>query len=337
MDEQGAEMLISAVIPVGGRHSDISALYQEYRSGLQQVGARFELIFVIDGPHADVVDSLERIQREDQSVVVVLLTRSFGEATALMAGFQQAHGSIIMTLPAYYQIEASELPKLVAGLEMADMAVARRQPRAGGLFERLRRSLFHGLVAWVTGLHYSDLGCGARVFKKRVIDEISLYGDQHRFLAVLANRQGFRVTEVDVHQSPKDRFDGSYRVREYAHRVLDILTLLFLVRFTKKPLRFFGMVGVITFSLSALVLVYLGIDRLVFGAALADRPALLLASLLAVVGLQLFAIGLLGELIIFTHARHLKDYQVEEVIRFPREAAAPGDGVAPRPALSVDM
>jgi len=337
MDELGAEMLISAVIPVGGRHSDISALYQEYRSGLQQVGARFELIFVIDGPHADVVDSLERIQREDQSVVVVLLTRSFGEATALMAGFQQAHGSIIMTLPAYYQIEASELPKLVAGLEMADMAVARRQPRAGGLFERLRRSLFHGLVAWVTGLHYSDLGCGARVFKKQVIDEISLYGDQHRFLAVLANRQGFRVTEVDVHQSPKDRFDGSYRVREYAHRVLDILTLLFLVRFTKKPLRFFGMVGVITFSLSALVLVYLGIDRLVFGAALADRPALLLASLLAVVGLQLFAIGLLGELIIFTHARHLKDYQVEEVIRFPREAPAPGAGEAPRPALSVDI
>jgi hypothetical protein len=156
--------------------------------------------------------------------------------------------------------------------------------------------------------------------KRRVIEEITLYGDQHRFLALLADRQGFRVVEMDVRQSPKDRNERGYPVREYAHRALDILTVLFLVRFTKKPLRFFGMLGVVTFALGAALIAYLVVERLFFGQPLAERPALLLSSLLAVLGLQLFAIGLLGELIIFTHARAIREYQVEKVIE-PRRAA----------------
>jgi len=111
-----------------------------------------------------------------------------------------------------------------------------------------------------------------------------------------------------------------YPARDYAHRVLDIFTVFFLVRFTKKPLRFFGMVGASTFVIGALLVAYLAIDRLVFQHALADRPALLLSSLLVVLGMQLFAIGLLGELIIFTHARDIKDYQIDEVVRYPERA-----------------
>jgi hypothetical protein len=121
---------------------------------------------------------------------------------------------------------------------------------------------------------------------------------------------------VDVQQSPKDRFTGVYEPREYTRGLLDIFTVFFLVRFTKKPLRFFGMVGVTTFAVGALAVTWLVIERLFFGQALADRPALLLASLLVVLGLQLFALGLLGELMIFTHARGLKDYQIERVIQF---------------------
>ena len=138
---------------------------------------------------------------------------------------------------------------------------------------------------------------------------------------MLAHRQGFRVVEADVRQSPRDRFEGRYRLREYVHRALDIMTVLFLVRFTKKPLRFFGMIGVTLGVIGALLLVGLVVARIAFGHPLADRPALLLSSLLAVLGLQLFAIGLLGELIIFTHARDIKDYQVERVVHF--DAAEP--------------
>lgn len=313
---------ISVVVPVGARHADIASLYSDYKAALEKLARPYEFIFVLDGRFADVLASLDKLRQAGEPLVIVGLTRAFGESTALMAGFERARGSIVMTLPGYYQIQSTEIPKLVDALDGADVAIGRRWPRAGGRFESLRRSMFHRALRWVTGLEFGDLGCGARAMRRCVIEEVFLYGDQHRFLAVLAHRQGFRVAEVTVRQSPKDRFEGRYRLREYAHRMLDIVTVLFLVRFTKKPLRFFGMVGLALAGVGMLLLVYLLVVRLGFGVPLADRPALLLTSLLVVLGLQLFAIGLLGELIIFTHARDLKDYQVESVIQFA-DAAEP--------------
>jgi hypothetical protein len=309
---------LSAIIPVGGRHGDLAALYREYRSALAGLGRNVEFIFVLDGPRPKAVEQIEQLLRAGEKLTVIELTRQFGEATALMAGFQRAAAHVIVTLPAYYQVEASEIGKLVRALDSADMAIGHRWPRAGGRFERARRSLFHGILGKVTGQRYRDLGCNVRAFDRRVLEEISLYGDQHRFLPVLANRQGFRVVEIDVRQSPRDRFDGTYAPREYVRRALDIFSVFFLVRFTKRPLRFFGMIGAVTFGLGALITAWLVIDRLFLGHALGDRPALLLSSLLVVLGLQLFALGLLGELIIFTHAREMKDYKIDRIIEYPK-------------------
>ncbi len=312
---------VSVLIPVGKRAANLETLYAEYRSGLEQLGRPYEVVFVLDGAHSDSVAAAQRLQEQYANVSLVVLTKAFGEATALMVGLGQTSGLIILTLPAYHQIEGSEIPRLVAALGPADLVISHRSPRAGGWFERARRNAFHAVVRAMTRLRFRDLGCSARAMKRRVLEEISLYGDQHRFLPVLADRQGFRIIEIDVRQSPKDRFEGAYSPRDYAHRLLDVLTVFFLVRFTKKPLRFFGMIGAVLFALGALIILDLVIERQFFHHPLADRPALLLASLLAVLGLQLFAIGLLGELIIFTHARDLKDYQVERIIRFPGAVA----------------
>jgi glycosyltransferase involved in cell wall biosynthesis len=313
---------ISAIIPIEGRHGDIAALYRGYRSALAALDRRTEFILVLDGPQPKAAEQVEQLLRSGEKLTVIELTRTFGEATALMAGFQRASAHVIVTLPAYDQIEASEIGKLVRALDSADMAIGHRWPRAGGRLETARRDAFHGIIAKVTGQRYRDLGCSARAFDRRVLEEISLYGDQHRFLPVLANRQGFRVKEIDVRQSPRDRFEGSYTPRDYVRRGLDIFSVFFLVRFTKRPLRFFGMLGAITFGAGALITAWLVIDRLFLGHSLGDRPALLLSSLLVVLGLQLFALGLLGELIIFTHAREMKDYKVDRVIEYP-----PADGV----------
>ena len=321
------ETLISVIIPVGHRHADCEEIHAEYLKGLRPLDMPFELIFVLDGPHPDFEAGLDRLIRTGQELTVIRLSRPFGESTALMAGFERASGDVIVTLPAYFQIEGADIGRLVHALTSADVATAWRHPRAGGRFEQWRRRGFHGLIASVTGKRYNDLGCSARALHRRVLSEISLYGDQHYFLAVLADRMGFKVREVEVRQSPKDHFTGHYRGREYLHRVLDIFTVFFLVRFTKKPLRFFGMIGLLIAGVGAALLLYLITARLGFAQPLADRPALLLASLLVVLGLQLFAIGLLGELIIFTHARDIKDYQVERVFRFTDKAvqASPAD------------
>jgi len=309
---------ISVIVPVGERHADPCELYAEYAAALTALGGPFELIFVLDGPQQDFAAGLRQLLDSGERFVVIGLTRAFGEATAIMAGFAHAQGEVIVTLPAYHQVAGAEVGKLLAALESNDLAIGKRWPRAGGPLERLRRWMFHGLLAWITHIRFNDLACGARAFKRRVLEEIQLYGDQHRFLAVLADRQGFRVSEVELRQSPQDRRRGVYGPREYLRGFIDIFTVFFLVRFTKKPLRFFGMIGVVLFGLGAAWTLWLVVDRLFFAQALADRPALLLSSLLLVLGLQIFALGLLGELIIFTHARGLKDYQVAEVIQFER-------------------
>jgi len=317
---------LSAIIPVGARHTDLEELYADYRRGLALTGKSFEVVFVLDGALPQEAAALERLSARGEPVSIVRLTRRFGESTALMAGFQTTQGRIIVTLPAYQQIEASEIGKLVRAVEeSADLAISHRWPRAGGRWESFRRSVFHRLIARATGQPYRDLGCAARCMRRRVLEELALYGDQHRFLPVLAYRQGFRVVEIDVRQSARDRFNGAYRPREYVHRALDIFTVFFLARFTKKPLRFFGMIGAVTLGLGVLLNLWLAIEKLALGHALADRPALLLGSLLMVLGMQVFALGLLGELIIFTHAREIKDYQIEEIIEFPRDDAGPSD------------
>ena len=317
-DFDSGKVDISVIIPVGGRHAaDILALYADYRAGLQALGLSYEVIVVLDGPRPEVAADVQRLLSSGERISVISLTRRFEEATALVAGFQRARGRIILTLPAYHQIRGNEIGKLVRALGTADLAIGRRWPRAGSRFETMRRDAFHRVLAAITGQRFHDLGCGARAMKRRVLEEINIYGDQHRFLPVLASRIGFKVLEVELHQSPLDRLEGTYPPREYIRRALDVCAVFFLVRFTKKPLRFFGMLGVTTFVVGAALIAWLTIDRLAFRHPLADRPALLLSSLLVVLGMQLFALGLLGELIIFTHARDIKDYQIDEVVRYP--------------------
>jgi glycosyltransferase involved in cell wall biosynthesis len=326
MSHSTARIDLSVIIPVGARQASARELFLEYREALGQQSRSYEFIFVLDGNHPTFSRGLAELSAEGHSFSVVQLSRPFGEATAIMAGFERSSGAIVLTLPAYHQIKAEGIARLLAALDSCDLAIGRRWPRAGGLLERVRRKLFHGLLASVTGLEFNDLGCGARAFRRLLLEEVRIYGDQQRFLALLADRQGFVSREVDIEQSPKDRFEGSYGLREYARAFLDLFSVFFLVRFTKKPLRFFGMWGVLTFAIGATTALILIIQRLFFDQPLADRPALLVASLMIVLGLQLFALGLLGELIIFTHARDLKDYKIAKVVSFPPASeASPGE------------
>ena len=302
---------LSVIIPVGNRVDELDELHRSYVHGLDEIGRRYEIVYVIDGPR-----QAERATLARNGVVakIVQLNRAFGEASALMAGFAHCRGAKILTLPAYFQIEGDDLGKVVAAGDSVDFVVACRSPRRGGWFERVRRAGFHKLLQFVTGSEFRDLGCSVRLFDRRVLEEVTVYGDQHRLLPLLATNQGFSVREIEVRQSPRDEFRGRYRVRDYVHRALDLFTVFFLVRFTKKPLRFFGMIGSALVGLAVIFLAVLLAQRLLFNEPLADRPALLLTSLMLVVGVQIFALGLLGELIIFTHARDLREYKVAEII-----------------------
>jgi hypothetical protein len=153
-----------------------------------------------------------------------------------------------------------------------------------------------------------------RAFKRRVLEKVYIYGDQHRFLPILVHRYGFKVLEMKVSQTQKDTFQQLYPFRYYIERALDIISLFFIVKFTKKPLRFFGFSGSLSLLIGVILAGYLFVQRMYMGVALSDRPVLLLDLLLIILGIQLFAIGLVGEIIIFTHAKELKEYTIEEIV-----------------------
>jgi glycosyltransferase involved in cell wall biosynthesis len=305
--------IYSAVIPVCHRVDDLISLVAEYNAALASTGDAYEIIVVLDGQREQWRDKLAAQAREIEQLRVIELSREFGESSALAAGFDKARGNTIITLPAYYQIDPEDISRLIdASRDGDDMLIAVR-PRSGASFDKIRRRAFHNLFRFTSGMSFEDLGCGVRLLKREVADEIALYGDQHRFFPALARRRGFRVKEVALNQSTKDMFHGRYRLREYLHRFLDILTVFFLVRFTKKPLRFFGTVGFLAASLGGILTAILIVQRLFFDMPLADRPALLLGSLMLVLGVQTFALGLIGELVIFTHARAMKEYTIRTV------------------------
>jgi glycosyltransferase involved in cell wall biosynthesis len=305
---------LSIIIPISERYDDAKSVYASYKDAIASIGQPHEFIYVLDGDYPGFFKDLHDLIDSGEKIKIIKLARSFGEATALTAGFEHASGDVIITLPAYLQIVPSEIPRLLDQLENSDMIVARRWPRDDSLINRIQSKAFHMPVRFLTGLDFQDLGCGVRIIKRKVIEELNIYGDQHRFLPLLAYKQGFKVSQIDASQAPQDTNKRLYSFGIYLRRLLDILSIFFLIKFTKKPMRFFGLLGSGIFGIGILVLVVLAAQRLIWSIPLADRPMLLLGSLLIVLGIQIFAIGLIGEIIIFTHAKEIKEYTVEEII-----------------------
>jgi glycosyltransferase involved in cell wall biosynthesis len=307
---------ISAIVPVCELFEDGVVLVEEYFDEMQATNQRFELVYVLDGAHQRLIEGLSELASTDKRIRIIQLAKTFGEASALSAGFEYTSGDVILTLPAYSQVKPGDIRRVLAELERCDVAVAVREParaKSSGL-KRFRRRVFHWLVRIATRESFKDMGCGVRALKRGVADELPIYGDQYRFFPILASRRGFKVAEVVVDEAERTGISARHGPRAYLARMLDIFALIFLARFTKKPLRFFGTIGTGLFVVGAVFLAYLIIERTFFGVALADRPALLLSSLMVVLGLQVFALGLLGELIIFTHAKDIKEYTIERIL-----------------------
>jgi glycosyltransferase involved in cell wall biosynthesis len=315
---------LSIVIPISERYDEVRELYKEYKRGLASLEhLKYEFIFVLDGPRHDCADGLKKLLSSGESITVISLTRPFGESTALTTGFDHAKGNIVLTLPGYFQVQAEAIPQLIESLNRHDMVCARRHPRVANFLDRARRLFFHKLLRLVCRHKFSDLGCGVRAMRRSVLDEITIYAEHFRFLPLLAYRHGFNVVEIDAPQSAHDKFRGRYPASDYLHRILDIFSLFFLIRFKKKPLRFFGIAGLSSTALGALLLSNLVYKSLFSNLELSQKPILLIASLLIVLGVQMIALGLLGELIVFTHGRAMKDYKIAEVINFkPQPSSA---------------
>jgi len=306
---------VSVVVPISERHSSIPQLYKLYADELKKMGKDFEFIFIIDGSFPVAYNDLQNIKNEGNPIKIIKFSKNFGESAALMEGFRQAKGGTILTLASYIQIEPTDMTKVFAAYDEGnDLVITRRYPRKDPLVNKLQSAIYHYMVRKLTGAPFKDITSGMRLISKKILSEFVLYGDLHRFIPVFAMQRGIKVKEVNVTQRKEDIQVRLVKPGMYLRRILDILTLLFLVKFTKKPLRFFGLIGSILFLFGFFISFYLVILRVIGSIALSNRPLFLLGILLMVFGIQTFSVGLVGELILFSHAKEIIDYKVEEII-----------------------
>lgn len=315
-DSEKVSVAVSVIVSVTERCDDLADIYERHAAVLRDGRHRFEFIFVVDGGFEETTAALEPFLRKEEPLRIVQLPRAFGPATVLTVGFEQAKEDIIITLPSYRQTVPEGIERVMTLLGNGyDLVVARRHPRNDSSLNRFQSYVFHSLVRRLTGVDFHDLGCGLRGMSRRVLQEIQLYGDLHRFLPLLAHKKGFRVFEADIPQHPADTTLRLYRPGVYVRRILDVLTVMFLFKFTTKPLRFFGLIGSGLFVAGFVISAVLASQRLLSLTTLADRPLLILGVLLMVLGIQTGSIGLLGEMIMFTHARKMKEYTIRTFLK----------------------
>jgi glycosyltransferase involved in cell wall biosynthesis len=317
---------LSVVIPVTERVGDVEPLFEAYRAAVAAMGRPFEFVYVLDGQYPGVLEALRRLKAGGAPIRVIALAKSFGEATALSAGVANASGELILTLPAYRQVAPGEIPRLMAELGDHDVVVARRSSGSNAFLNRVQNRAFHGLLRLMVETPFHDLGCGVRLFRRRVLTDLDVYGDQHRFLPLLAYHRGFDVAEIALSRAPEDSASRVYPFGIYVRRALDILATAFILKFTQKPLRFFGLIGSALFAFGAAMFVWMAVQKFVFLVAMGDRPLLIVSTLLMVLAVQIVAIGLVGELIIFMRGKQLRPYAVDEIVEHRQREDADADG-----------
>jgi hypothetical protein len=304
---------VSVVIPVTERPEPLDGLYAEFAVPLEQAGYTFEFIFCIQQWQLGMAQPLRALAAAGAPVRILEFGQGVSETAMLKVGARNARAPIVVTMPAYRQTVAEALPPLVRRVEEgAELVVARRWPRRDSLVNRFQNRVLHMTLGKLAGGRLHDVACGVRAMRPKVLEETRVYGDFARFFPLVALRDGFLVDEVPVPVHPSATSPRVYGPGVYVRRAIDVLGLTFLLRFTDKPLRFFGLVGASLGMAGAVILLALLIERQFFDRGLADRPILLLGVLLVVLGVQAIALGLVGEMIVHLHAMRRPLYRLRE-------------------------
>ncbi|MBN1997977.1 glycosyltransferase [candidate division KSB1 bacterium] len=273
-----------------------------------------EFIFVDDGSSDSTFEALKNLAATEKNIKIVKLRTRFGESSALDAGFKNADGEYIVFFTVRVNINPAHLGRLVTKLQQGDdVVIGVRSPRRDSWLNRFVSRVFNTITNRMTTLHLHDINSGVLAVRRAVLQNVPFYGALNAFIPVLASRQGYRITEEKIEQMP-GHFDQSMYPTSYIRRLLDLISVVFLSKYSKKPLHFLGFIGAIFTIIGLIINVYLFTYRILGLISLAGKPMLLLGTILLIIGIQMISIGLLGEMIIFTHAKEIKEYNIEEII-----------------------
>ncbi len=305
-------MDISVVIPLLNEEDSLDELTQRIDESIKKINKDYEIIYIDDGSTDNSFKKIVELKKKYPAIIAIRFRRNFGKSAALSAGFQRAKGDVIITMDADLQDDPAEIPNLLEKLDKdCDLVSGWKKKRHDPVSKTLPSKLFNATTRIITGISIHDFNCGLKAYRKEVIKELPVYGELHRYLPVLAHWNGFVVDEIVVKHHERKFGKSKFGARRFFNGFFDLLTVLFITRYRQKPLHLFGLLGLVSIGLGFIIDLYLAIIWFQ-GQGIGHRPLLFLGTLLIIIGVQFFSLGLIGEMLTSARADQSIYYSTRE-------------------------
>ena len=303
---------LSILIPLYNERESVRELVSEITESLGKLSINYEIIFVDDGSRDGSFEEIKTLASTDSRIIGIRFRRNYGKSAALSEGFEISRGNIVVTMDADLQDDPAELPVMIEKLnEGYDVISGWKKNRKDPLTKKIPSKLFNFVTRLMSGVRIHDFNCGLKIYKADVVKTVRVYGELHRYIPVLAKWAGFRVGELVVNHRSRKYGSTKFGASRFFKGFLDLLTVMFLGKYNKNPLHFFGILGGILFFIGLLINGYLTYQW--FGGIwIGNRPILFLGILMMIVGIQFISLGLLAEMI--AAGKDGEDYSVSEKI-----------------------
>ncbi len=307
---------ISIIIPVYNEQDSLAELHSRIDAVLIALNKSYEVVFIDDGSTDASWQVIEELSRSFPQVRAIQFRRNFGKSEALAAGFERVRGEIVFTMDADLQDDPKEIPNFIAKLnEGFDVVSGWKQKRHDPLEKRLPSKLFNAVTSYLSGVKLHDFNCGFKCYHNDVIKEIEVYGERHRFIPVLAHQRGFKTGELVVEHHARKHGKSKYGFERYVRGLLDLITLVFLTGYAKRPGHFFGSIGLLTLLAGFVIDMYIVYIKIRFGAIAPRYPLMFVGILLTIVGVQFITFGLLAELLLSRSKEgHIPGHSVRKIL-----------------------
>ena len=318
--------LISIVVPIYCERENIVLLYEEIVEALAEF-SQWEAVFVDDGSDDGSVAELKKIA-DDPRVRLVLLRRNYGQTAAMHAGIQNARGEYVVTLDGDLQNDPHDIPMMLEKLDEGFDLVHgwRRNRQDHWLSRKLPSKIANWLISRITGVPINDLGCTLKAMRAEIAKELELYGEMHRFIPIMADSLGARAVEVETRHRRRMHGQTKYGIGRTFRVILDLLTVRYMQKYFASPMRFFGTIGLCVGGIAFASLLTTLAMKLFGGTDMTGNPMFLLSILSAVISIQFFSMGMIGEVsarIYFGQSSERKNYRVREFVNFTEHDKRP--------------
>jgi glycosyltransferase involved in cell wall biosynthesis len=306
--------LISIVVPLLNEEDSLLELHERIVAHVPS-GFSYEIWFIDDGSTDGSWDVISRLAASDTNVHGLRLRRNYGKSAALQMGFESARGMYVITMDADLQDDPAEIPGLIARLEEGlDLVSGWKKVRYDPITKTIPSRFFNAVTRWVSGIPLHDFNCGLKAYRIDVVKDVNVYGEMHRYVPLLAYWQGYRrIGEQVVAHHPRKHGKTKFGLSRFINGFLDLVSIVFINRYLKRPMHFFGGLGTLFFIAGAVITTYMVVMRVLFNEYLSGRPLFILAIFMVVLGVQLFSTGLLAEMMTRNRSRG-NDVNVRESV-----------------------